>query len=58
MLALRLDCRVLCSSSVLLLFLLKVSYVYGVFFGMMGDEGLCWGWVYGMGEFVGIMGDI
>jgi len=32
--------------------------VFGAFFGMMGDEGLCWGRVYGMGEFVGIMVDI
>ena len=28
------------------------------FFGMMGDKGLSWGWVYGMGEFVGLMGAV
>ena len=31
---------------------------FGAFFGMMGDEGLFWGWVYGMVEFVIIMVDV
>ena len=48
------------SSPVLLLFLLLVScdYAFGVFFWHDGRLGLFWGWVYGMGEFVGIMGAV
>ena len=46
------------SSYVLFLFLLIVSCVWCIwcFFGMMGDEGLCWGWIMVWRSLLGLWG--